>query len=164
MGVFTTAGVLVAAPYLGQFLVEFIGENNARVGKEYQWATLYSDHWVGALGNLFHPFLSDVHGSFGGTSLIILPFILPLYLLLGKGSVPKSIFFLWAATLVTSLTSLGEATPIHHFFWKYVPLADTFRAPGRISLILIFPILLLLTWLLRQPRSKSSTALGLLGL
>lgn len=63
----------------------------------------------------------------------------PLIALFQK-QVPKIVYVLFGAALLVFLISLGGETPLHFVFWKIFPLADSFRTPGRINLIL--PILL----------------------
>lgn len=144
--VLVSAGILLAAPYVSQFYLEFMGDNSTRVGNDYQWALASGDTRGGALRNLFDPLGSDVHGSFGGSSLIIMPLFLPVLLALCI-RVPRSMLTLVGLSALLFLVSIGDATPVHYLFWKYFPLADSFRTPGRVSLTLLFPLFLMLAWL-----------------
>lgn len=44
---------------------------------------------------------------------------------------------------------IGSNGPLYYYFWKYFPLAQSFRIPGRTGLILPFLLFLLLAWLAR---------------
>jgi len=142
------AGVLIAAPYALPFYLEFLADNAVRVGNDYQWSLAFSDTWGGALRSFFAPLDGDVHGAFGGSSLIVMAAVLPLLYFFGH-KVPAAILWLFAASVAIFLVSLGDATPLHYLFWKGVPLADTFRVPGRIDMALLVPLMLLLAWLFR---------------
>ncbi len=48
---------------------------------------------------------------------------------------------------------LGNKTPIYYIFWKFFPLASSFRIAGRISIIIPPIILLILIWIF-HPKNK----------
>jgi hypothetical protein len=159
VGASFAAGLLLASAYTIPFYFDFIKENAGRVGQPYQWSILFSDTVGGALNSFFIPLHSDVHGAFGSSSLIILIAFIPLLYTVRK-KVPISIIVLWAATVLIFLCSLGGATPVHHFFWKHFPLANTFRVPGRISMLFPFLFLLILAWFFRPTGERDAAGPG----
>jgi len=151
---FVFAGALLASPYILSFYFEFVASNTARAANGYQWAASYQDSWGGALRNLYAPLKADVHGSFGGSSLIILIISLPIILIYRKRP-PLVITISIALTIIFFLICIGDATPLHYGAWKFIPFADKFRVPGRFSLWLVFPILFVLAWLFKSSSSYS---------
>lgn len=153
VGACFAAGLLLSAAYTVPFYFDFIAHNALRVGQDYQWSLQFSDTVGGALNSFFKPLHSDVHGAFGSSSVILIIALLPLLYIIRingrRGNVPVSIALTWWAAVLVFLYGLGGATPVHYVFWKYFPLADSFRAPGRISLILPFLFLLIAAWLFR---------------
>ncbi len=142
------AGALLASCYTVPFYFDFVADNAVRVGRDYKWSLAYSDTWGGALGSLFAPLSADVHGAFGSTSVILLAALVPLVLVAGL-RLPWAMGVVWALCVVVFLASLGDATKLHYAFWKYVPLAQTFRTPGRLVVLLPFLLLLILAWIFR---------------
>lgn len=145
-------GIFLASPYVVSFYDEFLTENTLRVGRSYAWSLAYSDSIGGALNNFFAPLNADVHGAFGSSPLILLPLLMPL-VFTGKNRPPFSVLALSAMVVVVFLCSTGSATVLHYWFWRYFPLAQAFRTPGRLTLLLPFVIALSLAWLFR-PREK----------
>ena len=148
VGACFAAGLLLSAAYTIPFYFDFLVENGQRVLQNYQWSLDYTDSIGGMLNSFFAPLRSDVHGAFGSSSLIILIALVPLLYLM-RIKVPTAITVLWGVLIVIFLICLGGATPVHYLFWKYFPLADTFRIPGRIALIFPFLFLLVFAWLFR---------------
>ena len=141
------AGIALAAVYILPFYMEFVKANAIRVGQGYEWSLAYSDSWGGALCSLFRPLNAVVTGAYGGTALMMTVALFPLALVAGKRfSVVMGIT--WVVSLIIFLVHLGEATPLHRWFWEYFPLANSFRTPGRVSMIMAMPMSLLLAWLL----------------
>lgn len=129
------AGFLLSLAYILPFCTEFLLDNEIRVNRGYSWSLSNQDNLAGALSNFFSPLKSDVHGAFGGSSLILLTLGLPL-LKLQKIKVPKTVWALFIGYLLLFLCGMGKLTPVHYWFWKLFPLADSFRTPGRINMIL----------------------------
>jgi len=146
-------GLLLSSAYTIPFYFDFITGNALRVGQTYRWSIQFTDTIGGALNSFFMPLHSDVNGAFGSSSIIILIALVPL-LYAVRTKVPVSIAVLWATAVVVFLCALGAATPVHAFFWKYFPFADSFRAPGRIVMILPFLFLLIAAWLFRPADEK----------
>lgn len=153
VGACFAAGLLLSAAYLIPFYFDFVVDNGQRVVQNYQWSLMYTDTIGGMLNSLFAPLHSDVHGAFGSSSLIILIGLVPL-LYLVRVKVPTAITVLWGVLIIIFLISLGGATPLHYIFWKYFPLANTFRIPGRIVLTFPFLFLLIFAWLFRPTDVK----------
>ena len=145
MGLCLLAGILLGTAYILPFYTEFIRENSERVLRDYKWSLAYSDTWSGVLNSFFRPLYSNVHGAFGSSSLILEAACIPVLLIFQK-RLPKVLWFLFGAILLVFLISLGDDTPAHFAFWKVFPLADTFRTPGRVNLILPPLFLLTLAW------------------
>ncbi|MBN2719380.1 MAG: YfhO family protein [Deltaproteobacteria bacterium] len=140
------AGIALAAVYILPFYVEFVKANAIRVGQDYQWSLAYSDSWGGALCNLFRPLNAVVTGAYGGTALMMTVALFPLAIAAGRRfSIILGIT--WLFTLIIFLIQLGEATPLHRWFWEYFPLANSFRVPGRVTMMMAMPMSLLLAWL-----------------
>jgi hypothetical protein len=140
------AGFLLASSYALPFYFEYLPESSRSAGTDFLWACSSQDTLGGSLCNLFNPFHSDVHGAFGGSALLLVAAALPLLFLL-RVRVGVPVWFIWLVGLVTFVLLLGSNSPLYYYFWKYFPLAHTFRVPGRLSLILPFMFLLLLVWI-----------------
>ena len=138
-------GVGLGASLLLPFVLDFMGGNSGRVGREYDWACAYQDTVGGILANLVMPLRADVHGSFGGSSLILLVLLLPLGRLAGLRLARWAWLLLVLAVLVVLYTFGGRA-PVHMWAWKIIPFAQAFRVPGRLAQLL--PVILLLLALL----------------
>ena len=147
--IFIGIGLIMSAPYVLPFYLEFIKGNASRVSRAYSWSLGYSDSWGGTLNSFFRPLNADVHGAFGSSALIGWIFFAPLAALFSKRA-PKVVYVLFGMCLTVFLISLGGATPLHYLFWKFVPLFDAFRTPGRINMILPFLFLLLLAWWMKE--------------
>ncbi|MBN2803170.1 MAG: YfhO family protein [Deltaproteobacteria bacterium] len=145
-GAWVGAGLLISMPYVASFYLEFVKENALRVGQDYAWSLAYNDTAGGILNSLLSPMESDVHCAFGGSNLILIALLAPLAFLAGKKT-PFSIIALTGVIALIILAATGDSTPVHRLFWENVPLANTFRTPGRISMMLPFLIFLSAGWL-----------------
>ncbi len=141
-------GIVMSSAWILPYAFEFIAGNSDRVGREYAWAVNYQDSFRGMVENLFDPMLSDVHGAFGGSSLTLAAFLAPLALLAGLRP-GKAVLLLWGGVMLTLLCALGAATPLHRLLWEGLPLFDSFRVPGRISLYAPFYLMVILACLAR---------------
>ena len=152
VGLSVTVGFLLASPYWLSYYFEYLPETWRNIaGASFRWACGYQDTLRGGLSNLFTPFYSDVHGAFGGSALVLLVVLMPLLFLM-RVRVPLPVLGLWLVCIFTFVMMLGSNGPLYYYFWKYFPLAQNFRVPGRLSLALPFMILLLLSWLsCREP-------------
>ena len=150
VGLSVLVGFLLALPYILPYYFEYLPETWRSVaGANFRWSCSFQDTLGGALYNLFNPFHSDVHGAFGASALILPVVLMPL-LFLFRIRVPWSVLYLWLACIITFVLMLGSNGPLYYYFWKYFPLAQSFRVPGRLGLILPFMLLLLLAWVARQ--------------
>jgi hypothetical protein len=76
--------------------------------------------------------------------------------------------FLFVATLVAFVLSLGDNTPIFPFLFRYIPTFDLFQAPTRWNLISVFALALLAgigsdSWERPSERGEYWTRLGMAG-
>jgi hypothetical protein len=142
-------GIILSAAYLLPMAFNFLTTNAQRVGQAYQWSLAYSSTTAGLYNSIFAPLQSEVQGAFGGSVLILMAALIPL-LYAFRVKVPPAITILWGGTVVIFLCALGNETPLHYYFWKYLPMAGNFRVPGRITMLLPFLFLLLLAWLLAR--------------
>ncbi|MCK9522280.1 MAG: hypothetical protein M0R76_04440, partial [Proteobacteria bacterium] len=142
------AGILLSAAYLASFYFEFIADNAARVGRDYAWSLIYTDTLGGLLNNFFAPLQSDVHGAFGSSALILLPLFI-LFIPTRRQMAPWAVVAFAVLAALTVLIAAGDATPLHRWFWEYLPLANAFRVPGRIVFFLPALLAIPLAWLLR---------------
>lgn len=144
-------GALAASVYILPFYFEFIIKNSSRVGQPFHKAitSLNNASVASFLNSLMNPFHSNVHGSFGSSSIFILT--VPIILLrLLRVRIPKIIFLIWSTLLLALSFFLAKSLPFYHFFWKYFPFASHFRVPARVTMILPYGLLLLLVWLVQQ--------------
>src|SRR5262245_50442032 len=58
----------------------------------------------------------------------------------------KILFLLMSAMVLIFLCSVENATPVHRWFWRFLPLADAFRTPGRITMLLPPIFMFVLAW------------------
>jgi Bacterial membrane protein YfhO/NedA-like, galactose-binding domain len=160
IAIFVLCGVLLASVYTIPFFVDFVQTNAQRAGQDYKWATGYSCSTGGLINNFFSPLESEVQGAFGSSPIILLVVLVPL-LFAFRMKVPWIITSLWAVSLLIFLCGLGSATPIHYYFWKYFPLANSFRIPARITMLLPFIFMLILAWLFRHKQEKDEKGVRL---
>ncbi len=154
-----TLGALCAAPYAIPFYFEFLSSASMRTENPYDWSLAYQDSIGGILRSFYAPLSADVMSAFGGSVLSLwVLMLIPFFAIILKA--PKVIWFLFAFLVVSLLITMGNATPLHYWVWKFFPLADSFRVPGRYSLWLIFPFLLLAVWLVaRLPDTAKLTTI-----
>ena len=58
--------------------------------------------------------------------------------------------------LATAVILAGGAdTPVHYYFWRYFPLANSFRVPGRITLLLPPIFMFILAWFFRTADDRT---------
>ncbi len=138
-------GLGLSASLLIPFALDFMASNSGRVGREYAWTLGYSDTPGGVLANLLMPLRADVHGAFGGSSLLLLALLLPLGRLAGL-RIARSAWLWMGLILLVTLYTLGGYTPFHRWAWDLVPFAKAFRVPGRLAQLM--PVLLLVLALL----------------
>ena len=136
-----TAGVGLAAAYILPLYFDFVAETAARAGNAYQFSLLNCDTWGGALNSFFKPLHASVTGNFGSSSIIAIIPLVPFSLILRK-RLPKVTYAIWGVLALIFVISLGDATPIHYWFWRLFPLANAFRVPGRITMMM--PVLILM--------------------
>lgn len=148
-------GILLSSCYILPFYFDFITTNAGRVGTNYEWANVYLDTFIGTLNNFFFPLRSDVHSVFGGSSLILIVFLIPLLKII-RISIPKVIWVIWGVLLFSFLHMQGDRLPLHYLCWNYLPMASSFRIAGRITLIMPVFIMLLLVWVI-QVKEKETT-------
>jgi hypothetical protein len=141
-------GVLLASAYTLPFYFEFLQDAPGRAGLSYAWSLGFSDRIQGELNNFFHPLRSDVHGAFGSSPLILVAVLAPLAAIARRERSKIMIVLLLALALIV-LCSAGGDSPIHYFFWKYFPLANSFRVPGRITMLLPPILMFILAWFFR---------------
>jgi hypothetical protein len=147
-GSFIFLGVLLSAVFVLPFYFDFLVMNIDRVNKSYAFANRSLDTFIGTVNNFFLPLRSDLNTAFGGVSLIIIPVLLPV-LTVFKIKIPRSVWMIWGMLLFLFLHIQGDRTPVHKLVWEYFPLASSVRAPGRISIIMPFFMMLLLAWVIK---------------
>jgi hypothetical protein len=151
--------VLIAAPYTIPFYIEFIQDAPSRVGQTYIWSLANSDHLGGAINSFFNPLRSDVHGGFGSSSLILLAILPPLVLApirAVRGRMTMALMVI--VSVVIFLCSVGADTPLHYWFWRILPFADSFRTPGRIAMLLPPFLMFILIWFFRMVEDRDRAA------
>jgi len=144
------AGVLLASAFTLPFYFDFMKNSTGRVGASFRWAL--GDASVASIANaFFRPLDSNVHGSFGGSSLFVPALLMPLALVFSKQKRCRSALFLWGFLIFVFIFTLGGQLPAYRWFWRFFPFASAFRMPERINLILPFILMLLAVWLIRRP-------------
>jgi hypothetical protein len=156
-----TLGLLLSAAFAIPFVTDFF-ISSPRAGRDFAWAlSPWRDSLVGTLDNFFLPLRSDVHGAFGGSSLILLAALLPA-LALFRVRIPVVVWAAWGLALVVFLALQGARTPVYRVIWQILPLASSMRAPGRLALLLPILLMTILAWLFHAvERSAGQTEPGL---
>jgi len=154
-GFFLAAGILLASVYILPFVFDFLPTNTGRADATYEWSVANIGLYE-VLGNFFMPYFSDVHGAFGGSSLIILALLLPL-LKFFKIKIPRSVWITWGIIILTILYMFGDKTPVYKLAWEFLPFLSAFRHQGRASLIIPIFIMMLLVWVIIKTESHSLT-------
>lgn len=141
-------GAGLSATYVVPFATEFLSSNARSVaGRDFAWALGWQDTVWGTLNNLVLPLRADVHGAFGGSSLPLLAFLVPV-LFLFRRRVPVAIGVAWLLALGVVLAMQGERTPLYGLVWRYLPLVSSVRSPGRLAMALPMLVLCVLAWVL----------------
>ncbi len=148
IGLYVTLGILLSSAYIVPFYFDFVVTNGGHVAQNYSWTDIFRDSFVGTLNNFFQPLHSDVHGVFGGSSLMLLAALTPLLRLI-RLKIPPVIWFVWGIFFVVFLFMQGSRTPLHYLGWKYLPFASSMRIAGRISMMIPILFMLLLCWMMR---------------
>lgn len=138
-------GALLASAYAVPFYFDFMLNNAARVGRDYTWAAGMSDTPGALLVSLFDPLHADVHGSFGGSALLLVTAVLPA-LLLFRVRVPAVVIWVWGFGGLVVLAAAGSHTPVYRLLFEHVPLWSAFRIPARVTLMIVPVWILLLAW------------------
>lgn len=138
-------GILLSSVYILPFYFDFVASNASRIAQDYSWADAFRDPFIGTMNNFFFPLRADVHGVFGGSSLILIPALIPV-LRLFRVRIPRVVWCTWWVCLFLFLYMQGARLPIHYAIWKYMPFSSTFRVAGRISLVLPCLLMLLFAW------------------
>ncbi len=144
-GFYIFLGLMLSSAYTLPFYFDFVSDNNLRVGQDYMLADHNLDTFIGTINNFFLPLRSLVYGAFGGSSLFLVAFLIPV-LWFFKVKIPRSVWFIWGLLVFMFLFMQGKRTPVHRLVWEYLPLASSIRTAGRISMIMPFFIMLLLAW------------------
>ena len=145
--IYVGLGILCSAAYIVPFYFEFLRDAPARLKRPYSWSLANSDHWGGALNSFFNPLRSDVHGAFGSSPLILLAVLAPLVIVpMTKLASRRTIVAIWLLSIFVFLCSIGSDGHLYYWFWKIVPLADSFRTPGRIAMLLPPLFMFILAW------------------
>ncbi len=148
VGLFLCIGILLSSAYILPYYFDFVSDNIQRVVQDYSFSVKDQDTFVGTLNNFFLPLRSLVREAFGGSSLILIAFVLPL-LRFFRIKIPRSVWSIWSLVIIIFLHIQGSRTPIHRLVWEYMPFASSIRDPGRIAIILPFFIMLLLAWVVQ---------------
>ncbi len=143
-------GLVLSAAYIVPLYFDFVAQAGERAAQTYKWSLGFHDDMGGVLNNLFNPMNSNLAGAFGTSAFFLVALLAPLVVAL-RVKTRLVIFFLWAFALFVYTLSFGEEFPIHYFWWKYFPLAGTFRVPGRTAMMLLAPAAFLVAWLLSRP-------------
>ena len=143
---FCAVGFLLSCAYIIPFYFDYVIHSAGRIARDYAWADVGRDSLMGTINSFFNPLRSDVHGVFGGSSLILVAVLIPVLKLI-RVKVPLVIWIIWGLLALAFLHMQGSRAPIHFIVWKFLPLASSFRIAGRISMIMPVLFMLLLTWL-----------------
>ena len=146
------AGILLSSAYLLPFVVDFLPGAAQRTGQDFSWVyTPFGTHSATSLlHSVFRPFSSDVQGSFAGPALLAVPLLLPVLVAVRRP--PLAVLATWTAALLVLALALAETLPLYFLAWKLVPMFAAFRAPGRVTMMAPFLLLLVLAWLCRAAR------------
>ena len=143
------AGMLCASVYVLPFAIDFLPSNAGRVGAEYGWTLAHPDTLAGLVNEFFSPLRSDVHGAFGGSSLLLVAALMPL-LVFCRVRIPVVVWMLWGSGLLTFLYMLGDRGFVHPLAYRFLPFVNSMRVPGRISLVMPMILVLLLVWIAQE--------------
>jgi hypothetical protein len=152
-------GVALAAPCLLTFYFESFRTNDARVGRGYQWTLEFADTSAGQLCNFVFPLHADVHGAFAGSALFLLAALFPLAALLHRRA-PSALWCLYGAGALAFLFTLGAETGIHHLLVEAVSPLASFRAPGRMALLIPLVSFPLWAWMMSAANRRALAGAG----
>ncbi|MEM3101693.1 MAG: YfhO family protein [Candidatus Nitrosotenuis sp.] len=155
VGFYLCLGMILSSAYIIPFYLEFIKLNAGRVGKDYISSNINLDTFIGTLNNFFLPLHSMPHTAFGGSSLILIPMLLPLVIIFKK-KIPYHVWIMWGILFISFLHMQGSRTPVHKLVWEYLPFASSIRVPGRISIIIPFFSMMLMAWIIKQDSTIKS--------
>lgn len=145
-----TAGTLLAAAYLTPFWADFARDAASRTAREFRWAWWpyrTASAWT-IVDDLIRPLHADVHGTFAGSALFLVPLLLPLLALARR--LPGAVWALWSFAVLTLAVALAPALPLYRLLWTCLPGFSSFRVPGRVTMVLPVTLALLLVWLLER--------------
>jgi hypothetical protein len=143
-------GCVLSAAFWVPMYFDTLRNLEVRAGKSYIFSLGFSDTVYGNLSEIFNPLHGDIFGSFAGSALVTVVALLPLVALVNQ-KVERVVLVLWLGCLAVFFYMLGAATPVHYMAWKLLPFVSSFRVPGRISLMMVFPIMLMSAWLFTRP-------------
>lgn len=143
-------GMLLSAAYLAPFAFDFLPSAAERTGNDFSWVytPFGTRSVVSLLHSLLRPFSSDVLGSFGGPAILLVPLLAPVVALRRRPS--PGVALTWLLSLLVLALALAETLPLYYLAWKYLPLFSSFRAPGRVTIMVPFLLLLLFAWMCRS--------------
>lgn len=141
-------GLGLAAMYALPFRQEFLAAAPVRASADFAWANSMLDTGAGLWNNWFMPLRSDVHGAFGGSSLVLLVLGAPI-VLAARRQWDVSLIGLHAAIAVVFCVMFGGALPVYGWLWDHVPLMSVMRGPTRFSMVLAPMLMLALAWTLK---------------
>lgn len=141
-------GILLSSLHLLPYYFEYLPDTWRTGGLDFSWACGHQDSVSGSICNFFNPFHSDVHGAFGGSSLILAAVFVPV-LYIFRARVPRPVLSLWLLFVVVFFMTLGSNGFLYYYFWKYFPFAQDFRVPGRMGIYIPFLFLLIFIWVIR---------------
>ncbi|MFN8599880.1 MAG: hypothetical protein U0842_05380 [Candidatus Binatia bacterium] len=146
------AGILLSSAYLLPFVLDFLPGAAQRMGQDFSWVytPFGTRSATSLLHSVFRPFSSDVQGSFAGPAPLAVPLLLPVLVAVRRP--PLAVLATWTAALLVLALALAETLPLYFLAWKLVPMFAAFRAPGRVTMMAPFLLLLVLAWLCRAAR------------
>jgi hypothetical protein len=158
VGFYMFLGVLLSSAYILPFYFEFVS-NNIEYANAALQPQMGQDTIAGAFNNFFMPLVSDVRSTFGGSSLIIIPLLLPLLLCL-RVRIPVAVWTIYAILLFAFMYILGPDTPVLRLAWEYIPFISSAGSVGRMSIIIPSLMMMILAWIINvdepfQVRLKS---------
>lgn len=141
LGAFSGAcgvGCLLSVP-LWILIADFISTNQTRVeNSRFEWANYHPMNLEMWVQNLFRPWLAEVHSAFGGSSVIALAAFLILTCFYKSWFRPLRPAVLYSFFLF--LFAAGGFTPLYPLLFRYFPMINSVRGPGRI-LVFFVPLI-----------------------
>jgi hypothetical protein len=143
IGLTFVVSILLASPYLLSFYFDFITHNIARASRPYTWSIDLKTSWATLIASAIEPFEAGAYAAFYGGAIFLWSLIYIFFIIViayKKRSLMmlelKVNLFLAFVILVVLLIGLGDETPLHYLYWKYVPFANSYRVPGRIYILI----------------------------